>query len=72
MATHPVRNMHGNHHDYSFRVWGTYGRAVVLDSSNRCFKDKNHIIYVFVVVHFDALAQASDFRIERRQVVFLC
>ena len=30
------------------------------------------IIYVFVVVNFDALAQASDFRIERRQVVFLC
>ena len=26
----------------------------------------------FVVVNFDALAQASDFRIERRQVVFLC
>ena len=29
-------------------------------------------IYIFVVVHFDALAQASDFRIKRRQVVFLC
>ena len=29
-------------------------------------------IYIFVVVNFDALAQASDFRIERRQVVFLC
>ena len=29
-------------------------------------------IYIFVVVHFDALAQASDFRMERRQVVFLC
>ena len=28
--------------------------------------------YMFVVVNFDALAQASDFRIERRQVVFLC
>ena len=28
--------------------------------------------YTFVVVNFDALAQASDFRIERRQVVFLC
>ena len=28
-------------------------------------------IYIFVVVHFDALAQASDIRIERRQVVFL-
>ena len=26
------------------------------------------IIYIFVVVNFDALAQASDIRIERRQV----
>ena len=29
-------------------------------------------IYIFVVVKFDALAQSNDFRIERRQVVFLC
>ena len=29
-------------------------------------------IYMFVAVNFDALAQASDIRIERRQVVFLC
>ena len=29
-------------------------------------------IYIFAVVNFDALAQASDIRIERRQVVFLC
>ena len=29
-------------------------------------------IYMFVVVNFDALAQTSDIRIERRQVVFLC
>ena len=29
-------------------------------------------IYMFVVVNFDALAQASDIRIDRRQVVFLC
>ena len=29
-------------------------------------------IYMFVVVNFNALAQASDFQIERRQVVFLC
>ena len=27
---------------------------------------------MFVVVNFDALAQASDFRMERRQVVLLC
>ena len=29
-------------------------------------------IYIFVVVNFDALAQASDIQIERRQVLFLC
>ena len=29
-------------------------------------------IYIFVVVNIDALAQASDIQIERRQVVFLC
>ena len=29
-------------------------------------------IYIFVVVYFDALAQASEIIIERRQVVFLC
>ena len=29
-------------------------------------------IYMFVAVYFDALPQASDFRIERRQVVVLC
>ena len=29
-------------------------------------------IYIFVVVNSDALAQASDIQIERRQVVFLC
>ena len=29
-------------------------------------------VYMFVVVNLDALAQASDIQIERRQVVFLC
>ena len=29
-------------------------------------------IYMFVVVKFDALTQASDIRIKRRQVIFLC
>ena len=29
-------------------------------------------IYIFLVVNFDALAQACDIQIERRQVVFLC
>ena len=30
------------------------------------------VLYIFVVVNFDALAQASDFQIERKQLVFLC
>ena len=30
------------------------------------------VIYIFVVVNLDALAQASVIQIERRQVVFLC
>ena len=29
-------------------------------------------IYMFVIVNFDALAKASDIRIERRQVALLC
>ena len=29
-------------------------------------------IYMFVVANFDVLAQASEIRIERRQIVFLC
>ena len=29
-------------------------------------------IYIFFVVNFDALSQASDFRIERTQLVLLC
>ena len=29
-------------------------------------------IYIFVVVNFDAMAQASGIQMERRQVVFLC
>ena len=32
----------------------------------------SHLTLVFVVVNFDALAQASNFRIERRQVKFIC
>ena len=36
------------------------------------FKVRYIDTYMFVVVNFDALAQASDIRIERRQVVFLC
>ena len=42
------------------------------DSTAICHSHLALAIYIFVVVNFDALAQASDFRIERRQVVFLC
>ena len=31
-----------------------------------------HHSFMYIVVNFDALAQASDFPIERGQVVFLC
>ena len=30
------------------------------------------VIYMFVVVNFDTLAQTSDFLIERRPIVFIC
>ena len=30
------------------------------------------VIYIFFVVNLDALAQASDFLIKRREVIFLC
>ena len=32
----------------------------------------NPIMDLFVIVNFDALEHASDFQIDRRQVVFLC
>ena len=34
--------------------------------------EKKYIYIYMFVVNFDALAQASDIRIERRQIVFLC
>ena len=43
-----------------------------LDLTASCPSRLALAIYMFVVVNFDALAQASDIRIERRQVVFLC
>ena len=33
---------------------------------------KNYFDRLIFVVNFDALAQASDIQIERKQVVFLC
>ena len=43
-----------------------------LDPTVSWFSHLALAIYMFVVVNFDALAQASDIQIERRQVVFLC
>ena len=44
-----------------------------LDPTVSWFSHLAPVIYIFVVVNFDALAQqASDIQIERRQVVFLC
>ena len=43
-----------------------------LDPTVSWFSHLALAIYIFVVVNFDALAQASDIQIERRQVVFLC
>ena len=51
-------------------------RLKLLDRSfigtNESLKNQLSHTYIFVVVNFDALAQASDIQIERRQVVFLC
>ena len=49
----------------------TYIHACMHTYIHTCMHAYIHT-YIFVVVNFDALAQASDFRIERRQVVFLC
>ena len=43
-----------------------------ISSRRRWFWPMYSIYYMFVVVNCDALAQASDFQIEIRQVVFLC
>ena len=67
--------------------WAIDDQAIILNSTARPYDQQafspldltaswlSHLalaIYMFVVVNFDALAQASDIRIERRQVVFLC
>ena len=43
-----------------------------LDPTVSWFSHLALAIYIFVVVNFDARAQASDIQIERRQVAFLC
>ena len=67
--------------------WAIEDQAINLNSTFRSYDQRafspfdpyvswlSHLalaIYIFVVVSFDALAQASDIQIERRQVVFLC
>ena len=51
----------------------TYGQRVFspLDPSASWLSYLALATYMFDVVNFDALAQASDFRIERRQLVVL-
>ena len=60
----------------SFRHWWHYhdkrcsmqDNCAIVEYTDMC----SQMIAMFGVVNFDALAQASDIRIERRQVVFLC
>ena len=61
-----AKNLNSTARPYDQRAFSPLDRIAVWNS---------HLalaIYIFVVVNFDALAQASDIRIERRQVVFLC
>ena len=43
-----------------------------IDPTGSCLSHLALAIYMFVVVNFDALAQASDIPIDRRQAVYLC
>ena len=52
-------------------VWIT-GWENNLAGNLRRYRTHYDVIVMFVVVNFDALAQATDIQIERRQVVFLC
>ena len=61
-----AKNLNSTAHPYDQRAFSPLGPTVSWLS---------HLalaIYMFVVVDFDALAQASDIQIKRRQVVFLC
>ena len=58
--------------------WAIEDQAKNLNSTARPYDQRVFspldptVTYIFVIVNFDTLAQASDIRIERRQVVFLC
>ena len=58
---------------FGFRTWLWRYTCLLLLISMLWHRQAIYIhTYIFVVVNFDALAQASDIQIERRQVVFLC
>ena len=59
--------------DYKWRLYVWTGDGLQAKCQNETIHWHKHIyICMFVVVNFDALAQASDIQIERRQVVFHC
>ena len=61
-----AKNLNSTAHPYDQRAFSP------LDPTTGWHSHLALAIYMFAVVNFDALARASDFRIERRQVVFLC
>ena len=69
--THTHTNIHTYIHTYIHICWFNFD-ALAQGNAYKPTKEPYIHTYIFVVVNFDALAQASDFRIERRQVVFLC
>ena len=61
-----AKNLNSTARPYDQRAFSPLGPTV------SWFSHLALAIYIFVVVNFDALAQASNIQIERRQVVFLC
>ena len=60
------KNLNSTAHPYDQRAFSP------LDPTVSWLSHLALTIYIFAVVNFDALAQASDIQIERRQIVFLC
>ena len=61
-----AKNLNSTAHPYDQRAFNA------LDPTVSWLSHLALAIYIFVVVNFDALVEASDIQIERRQVVFLC
>ena len=59
------------HDDWISPLWIGIGQSKWLTNLTKSLW-QFECYHMFVVVNFDALAEASDFRIKRRQVVFLC